>query len=258
MAFDADIASCAGLVQRADPDRFRAVMALPVSARTVLFPLYAMNVEVARAPWVTQEAMIAEMRLQWWRDALQEIVSGGLVRRHEVVTPLAHAISAQQANILDGLVEARRWDIYRDPFKDQADLDRYIDQTAGTLLVVAADLLGGGDEAVIRDAGYAFGMANWLNAVSQLEAHGRIPLVDGTPDGVRSLAQNALARLNKARTKRAKLTKGASQVMLVGWQAEPLLKRAIQDPTRVADGALAQSEARKRWSLMTKAATGRW
>ena len=35
-------------------------MAAPVAARRVLFPLYAFNVEVARAPWVTQEAMIAE------------------------------------------------------------------------------------------------------------------------------------------------------------------------------------------------------
>ena len=63
MQFDADLMACAELVQRADPDRFMAAMAAPVAARRVLFPLYALNVEIARAPWVTQEAMIAEMRL---------------------------------------------------------------------------------------------------------------------------------------------------------------------------------------------------
>ena len=76
MSFDA----CAALVERGDPQRFRAAMAAPPEARRVLFPLYAFNVEVARAPWVTQEPMIAEMRLQWWRDALEEIAMGGRVR----------------------------------------------------------------------------------------------------------------------------------------------------------------------------------
>ena len=59
--------ACAALVERADPVRFRSVMASPPTARSVLFPIYAFNVEVARAPWVTEEPMIAEMRLQFWR-----------------------------------------------------------------------------------------------------------------------------------------------------------------------------------------------
>ena len=48
-------------------------MAAPLAARQILFPLYAFNVEVARAPWVASEPMIGEMRLQWWRDVLEEI-----------------------------------------------------------------------------------------------------------------------------------------------------------------------------------------
>ena len=58
---DADIAACAALVARGDPPRFRAAMAAPVAMRRLLFPLYAFNLEVARAPWVTQEPMIALM-----------------------------------------------------------------------------------------------------------------------------------------------------------------------------------------------------
>ena len=100
VVFDDDVKACAALVQRADPDRFRATMAAPVSARSVLFPVYALNVEVARAPWVTQESMIAEMRLQWWRDALQQIAEGTAVRRHEVVTPLSRVLSPHLAGIL--------------------------------------------------------------------------------------------------------------------------------------------------------------
>jgi phytoene/squalene synthetase len=69
--------ACADLLRRGDPDRFLAAMAAPPAARRVLLPLYAFNLEVARAPQVTAEPMIAEMRLQWWRDALAEIAAGG-------------------------------------------------------------------------------------------------------------------------------------------------------------------------------------
>ena len=76
------VAACAELVQRGDPDRFLAVMAAPVGVRAQLLPLYAFNLEVARAPWVTQEPLIAEMRLQWWRDVVENAGSGvGVWRR---------------------------------------------------------------------------------------------------------------------------------------------------------------------------------
>ena len=85
----------ADLVRKGDPDRFLAAMAAPPAARRVLFPLYAFNVEVSRAPWLTSESMIAEMRLQWWRDVLEEIRAGGAVRRHEVVDALVPVLDAE-------------------------------------------------------------------------------------------------------------------------------------------------------------------
>ena len=175
MTFDADLNACAAMVERADPWRFRAAMAAPVETRKLLFPLYAFNVEVARAPWVTQEAMIAEMRLQWWRDALEEIAKGGPVRRHEVTTPLARALAPEDAELLDELVAARRWDIYKDPFEDAEHFARYIDQTAGHLMWVAARRLGATQEAIVRDAAYATGIAAWLCAIPNLEEAGRVP-----------------------------------------------------------------------------------
>ncbi|MDZ7907533.1 MAG: hypothetical protein U5N10_04435 [Gemmobacter sp.] len=43
--------ACAALVERADPERFAATMAADVADRPLLWPLYAFNIEVARAPW---------------------------------------------------------------------------------------------------------------------------------------------------------------------------------------------------------------
>ncbi|MDT8328036.1 MAG: squalene/phytoene synthase family protein [Roseovarius sp.] len=246
------------MLRRGDPDRFLAAMAAPVAARQVLLPLYAFNLEVARAPWVTQEPMIAEMRLQWWRDALGEIREGGTVRRHEVVTPLAEVLDAAGAARLEALIEARRWDIYREPFADAAAFERYINDTSGGLLAVAARALGAADEGVLADAGYALGLANWLRAIPALEAAGRIPLVDGRPEALRALASDGLARLNRARRGRRKVSRAARPAMLALWQAGSVLQRAARDPKAVAEGRLDIAPAQSRLTLMMRAATGRW
>lgn len=247
--------ACAAIVETGDPDRFASAMAAPVSVRARLFPLYAFNVEVARAPWVTQEPMIAEMRLQWWRDALDEIAAGGLVRRHEVVTPLALVLTADQARMLDALVDARRWDVGRDPFEDRADFDSYIDATAGHLMWAAAASLGAQEEAAVRDVAYGAGVAQFLMAVPELEARGRIPLVDGRPEAVKALAEEALQRLRRGRA--GQVTKPARPALWAGWQAEPLLRQVIAEPRRVADGTLGLSEFRKRAGLLGRSLFGR-
>ncbi|NOX39165.1 MAG: squalene/phytoene synthase family protein, partial [Alphaproteobacteria bacterium] len=68
--------ACAALVQRGDPDRFMSAMTAPPHLRGRLMVLYAFNLEIARAAWVTSEPMIAEMRLQWWLDMVTEIREG--------------------------------------------------------------------------------------------------------------------------------------------------------------------------------------
>ncbi len=256
MHFDTDVTACAALVERADPVRFRAVMAAPVAARPILFPLYAFNAEVARAPWVTQEAMIAEMRLQWWRDALEEITEARDVRRHEVTIPLARVITPDDATLLDELVAARRWDIYRDPFEDQADMERYINQTAGHLMVVAARRLGQADESVVRDAAYAAGVAAWLRAIPALEAAKRVPLVDGTGAGVKALAQEALDRLHAARAKRGHIERAAAPALWGVAGTDTTLRAAIRNPARVSAGQLPQADAP--FARVWAALSGRW
>jgi phytoene/squalene synthetase len=259
MEFDADLTACAQLVEAGDSERFAAVMAAPVAARAKLFPLYAFNIEVSRAPWVTQEPMIAEMRLQWWRDALEEIRERGIVRRHEVVTPLAHVLSAEDTVRLDDLILARRWDIGREPFEDMAAFRAHIRGTSGGLLVVAGQVLDRSAPAeVLEKAGFALGLANWLRAVPALEAAGRIPLVEGTQDAVRSLAQEGLEALKEARRGRSDLPKAARPACLPVAQAETVLRRALKVPGRVAEGGLDPAPMARRWALSRAALFGRW
>ncbi|WP_071675363.1 squalene/phytoene synthase family protein [Nioella nitratireducens] len=251
--------ACAELVERGDPDRFLAAMAAPPAARAVLFPLYAFNLEVARAPWVASEPMIAEMRLQFWRDVTEEIGQGKPPRAHEVVAPLADAVPAGAAQLLDGLIAARRWDVYRDPFEDAAHFEAYIDATSGHLVWVGALALGAPDmaEPVVRDLAFGAGVAGLLRAVPELEARGRVPLVDGRPEGVRSLAQAGLARFRNGLAGQGAVPKVARPVLFALWRTEATLRAAISDPTRVADGQLDESEFARRGRLLRVSLTGR-
>lgn len=254
MTLDADLTSCARLVERGDPLRFRTAMMAPLEARKKLFALYAFNVEVSRAPWVTKEPMIAEMRLQWWRDVLEEIAQGGDVRRHEVATPLSGVITAGQARRLDELIVARRWDIYTDAFEDADDFARYIDSTAGHLMLTATELLGDADEEVVRNAGYAAGVAAWLQALPALEEAGRVPLLDGTPSGISALARAGTKALKDARGSRAAVSRRCNPALLPATAAEPVLRHATAHPLDVADGRLPVPGV----NFSLRALTGRW
>lgn len=247
------VAACAALVERGDPDRFLAVMAAPVAARAPLLVLYAFNLEVARAPWVTQEAMIAEMRLQWWRDTVAAMAGPGPVRAHEVATPLAEVVRGRRLPlaVIDRLIEARRWDIYRDPFEDRAAFDAYLEDTGAGLMWLAASALGAPPEVepAARAAGWAAGLAAFLRAVPELEARGRRPLVDTRAEAVAGLARDGLARLADARRVRGRVPPGARAAFLSGWQTEALLRQVLADPRRVAEGRLGLSEFARRGRL---------
>jgi phytoene synthase len=247
------VEACAGLLERGDPDRFAATMATPPALRRILFPLYAFNMEVARAPWLTSEPMIAEMRLQWWRDALQEIGAGGPVRRHEVTLPLAPLLDVSACATLDRLIAARRWDIYKDPFEDDADFARYLDETGAGLMWIAARAAGAAahHEGDVRAWGRATALANFLRAVPALEAAGRVPLVDGRPQAVADLARAALDSLP-----RGPVPEPVAGVVLAAWQTRVVLRQAANQPARVAQGTLGQSEFARRFGLLRAAAFG--
>jgi 15-cis-phytoene synthase len=248
------VAACAELVQRGDPDRFLAVMAAPVEARAQLLPLYAFNLEVARAPWVTQEPLIAEMRLQWWRDVVENAASGA-ARAHEVAGPLHDLIRdfGLPVEVLDRLIDARRWDVHRDPHEGAEGLASYLEDTGAGLMWLAARALGAPDgaETAVRSYGWATAAAGYLRAVPELEARGRQPLPEGF--GAQDLARRGLEKLAEARAARKAVPKGVAPALLAGWQTEGLLHQVV-----AGRSSPELPEARKRWQLLWQAFTGRW
>ena len=117
--------------------------------------------------------------------------------------------------------------------------------------------LGEGPETAVHDLGWAAGLANWFRAVPDLEAAGRVPLLDGTEAGVKRLAERGLDRLGRARKGLGGVTPAARPALLAAWQAGPILRRVAQAPGRVARGEVALAEGGKRARLMWASVTGR-
>lgn len=241
------VQACAELVQKSDQDRFRATMAAPVAARDILFPIHAFCLEVAKAPWVTKEAMIAEMRLQFWRDVLSECAEGKPPRAHEVAAPLANVLDTDSARALDDAVTARQWDIYRDPHADDAAFQRYRHNSYVVPMHVASRLLGAPDTAykALNRLGYAGAFARYLIAIPALENAGRIPLVDGRAESVAAMALDAYERGRWGAQNLSKLSKSARAPMLDALMLLPILKQASKHPETVLEGRLALGPIRK-------------
>ena len=249
------IDACAALVARADPDRWAAVLAAPLSARAPLIVLYAYNVEISRAPWVSSQSLICEMRLQWWRDVLVAENRPA----HEVAGPLHDLIAQGTVDVatLDAMAAARVWDVYSDPFEDEDHFTQYLSQTAGGLMSASAQVLGisgANGIAVAHDYGAAAGLANYLRAVPELAARGRAPLIDESDQAIAVLAQDAFRSWNLASSKRRALGP-AWPALLSGVQAGAVLRLAARAPHLVHTGGLhlapMQARARLIWASVT-------
>ncbi|SOB98748.1 squalene/phytoene synthase family protein [Rhodobacter maris] len=241
---------CAERLAAGDPDRFAAVMALPGRARAPLFAVYAANLELARAPWAAREPMVAEIRLQWWIDALGALAAAGTEPRHEIGPALLN-IAPEALELLVEMGEVRRTDCWSDPFEDAGRLRDYLDATSGALTLAAARALGlSGHEAALRAAGAAAGLAAWLVALPELTARGRLCLAGARPEDLAGLASEALVALDAAEVGLKTAPEAARFATLAHWQARRILHHAAKAPERIAAGELRGSEFRRRLSLL--------
>ena len=100
-------------VRSADRDRFLAALFAPEPARSGLMALLAFDHELARARTVTREPLLAEIRLQWWREAVMEAAGTGAPRAQPVVESLSETVRHHclTAEALIALVDARAEEI---------------------------------------------------------------------------------------------------------------------------------------------------
>ncbi|PKU23828.1 phytoene/squalene synthase family protein [Telmatospirillum siberiense] len=169
MSASAQLSALAEQVRRLDRDRFGTVLFAPPERREDLFALYAFNSEVSRIRELVHEPLLGRIRLQWWRDTLDEARSGGKPAHPTAVVlgeaALRHSLSAEP---FEQLLAARERDMEAEPPKDATELLAYVEGAAGALNVIALEILGIRDPeplSAARSVGIAWGLTGLLRAV---------------------------------------------------------------------------------------------
>lgn len=167
----------AGFVRAHDPDRFLCAIFAPAAARPAILALTAFNHELARAREAATNPIAAQIRLQWWRDAVEEAAAGRPARRHEVAAPLAVAIGAGalDAAALLAMADARGAEAEDEGLATEQDFVAWLRGTAGGWSAAAGRALGADAEGaeVLRALGAAYGLAGVLRSVAAHAAQGR-------------------------------------------------------------------------------------
>jgi len=158
---DDDAGDLDALIRRVDPDRWMSSRFITdPQARADVVVLYAFDHELARAPKVASNPLIGEIRLAWWREALDEIFQYRPVRRHPTAEALAEVVRRRGLSRapLETLVEARYRELDATPM-DEAEALAWARGTAGEVAALAVTILDASAEAeAARSAGAAWAL----------------------------------------------------------------------------------------------------
>ncbi len=160
---------CSDLVNRFDYDRYLTVLYAPADRRDALFALYAFNYEISRIREAVSEPMLGEIRLQWWREAIDDIFLGTTIRGHDVLPSLAAAIKEYDLSrdMFMAIIEGKAQDIYDENPKDMVALEDYLSMTAGNLSCLAAHILGQKDsDDLVQRLGIAWGYVGLIRSIT--------------------------------------------------------------------------------------------
>lgn len=239
---------CAELVHKGDPDRFATVLAAPPAHRPALWTLYALNLEIARAPFASNEPLIAEMRLQWWIERLIEIDEGRVPGGHEVLTAFG-AIWAGKATRMIPVADARRRDCERLSYATTAEIADHAEAISAPVMRLAVDMLGAPDAPAIADQARGMGIAALLLAQPALARHG----IHFAPELDRAeLATQGIAALDRARAGRGQIPRSAAAAML----PLPGARQVLRSVARGQDSG--RHEFARRAALAKLAIFGNW
>ncbi len=275
-------ADLAARVRKLDPDRYLTALFAPVERRPALFALIAFNYEIARVREVVTQPILGQIRLRWWRDALEQIYAG-TPPAHDVGLALAAAIAEAglDRTRLERMIDAREVDLALTPPARIEDLLSYAADSSGALvelMLQALGVVGEPAEQAGRAVGTAYALVGLARAIpfhararrayipeSVLAEHGLgvEDLFDATPPGALPGAVGEIARLARLHLVEAHELAGsvprrAVPALLLGTVARIYLARLERAGYDVFDRSVAERPPGLAWRLAAKAWTGRW
>ena len=244
-----EASAVAKLAEEGDPERFLFAQLAPAEDREGLFALIAFNCELAKIPVSVSEPMLGEIRLAWWREALDDLFEKGVTRRHEVMEALAASLARAEwdRDLLAGMIDARLYSLEGLP-ANPAEAGTFIEDTAGAYHRLAVGALGGRSadaQEVAGAVGWAEGAGRLVAALSQeAEARGEQDELAAT---LTALRDQARAKLADARSRRSAAPRAARAPLGSVYFAEA----AINDVSP-PDQASLRERLRLGWRMATK------
>ncbi|MEN3930905.1 phytoene/squalene synthase family protein [Microvirga sp. W0021] len=176
---------CAHTLRQQDSDRYFASLFLPSEKRRHVMALYAFSAEIAHIQGSIKESLTGEIRLQWWRDALDLLehsskAGEGLEGQSSpVVMALADTVArfSLPVSFLRNLVDARVFDIYQEPMPTVNDLEGYCGETCSVLFQMVATILAGQQIDASEASGHsgvAYTLTGLLRAFPWHARHGKL------------------------------------------------------------------------------------
>lgn len=222
-----------------DLDRYLAALLAPRAARADLVALAAFLGEIGRIPMLVRDPLLAEIRLQWWREWLESAAPDT-----RAGNPLADVMADVVAR--RGLDRARLFEIIdagsmlleHDGIASPARLAAFLDAREVSATRLAARLLAP-DASAWRDgldaAARAYGVARLLCDLPRHRARGRtVPAADEM--GQTRLEQECRRHLDVARRALAGAPREIVIAALPAALVEPYL-RVLEDGAGEAPGA---------------------
>jgi len=144
-----NIAYCRDEAARASPDLVLSAQFAPAEHRDRLMALYAFAAEIHRIPATVSEPPLGAIRQQWWREALEEVFSGGTVRVHPVAEALAVILSDGKycgvRALMEEAIDGIGWFLDGEDYASPEDAVKKASASHGSIALAAAVLLAGED-----------------------------------------------------------------------------------------------------------------
>ncbi len=181
MSHSVALSSCTENVRRFDRDRFLGALLARGEQRKSILGLYAFNLEIARLREQVHEPMMGMIRLQWWRERLDELEAAPQTETHPVLEVLREVKASPGFDVshLHAILNARESDWEDGGAVDLVAFLRYAEETAGRLNRGVLDTLGIHDPIVrlaVRDLGAAWAIVGLIRAIPFHAGIGRVSL----------------------------------------------------------------------------------
>ena len=270
-------------LRESDRDRYLACLLAPPESQGLLAALYAFHAEIARVRDVVRDPLPGEIRLQWWRDALED-TSGAKADGNPLAEALLHTVREARLpiGVLLDMIDARVFDLYDDPMESRSTLEGYAGETASALIQLACLILDpetarGSAEAaghagvaqtiagllmlapIHRQRGQVYFPADLLGAIGL----DRTSFLNGADRAATARAVQALTglgreHLGKARAVSKTVSRGNRPAFATVALAEAVFTRAEKAGADVFERSIVPPQWRRQWWMWRAARSGRW